>query len=221
MQRWLYPFERRLLRRRRGRLAAALILAFICLLLCDRAVYHALAVGPDRLPALEGKDWYRTLRSAGTLLPWLFLAAGLTLQGAAAAITSRARSTSIPGLLILASAALAGALAELLQVLTGRIRPNHTDGVCRFKGLLERFANPDNLCFPSSHAAVAFGAAFMVLFLYPRAGWVAILLAAGCGLTRLLAGAHFASDVFAAAVLGYATASLLRPAQDRRGLLLP
>jgi membrane-associated phospholipid phosphatase len=80
-----------------------------------------------------------------------------------------------------------------------------------YRGLLERFRDTSGLGLPSSHAAVAFAAGFMVWFVYPRAGPVALAVAAGCGLTRMLAGAHFGTDVFVAGVVGYAIARLLRP----------
>jgi membrane-associated phospholipid phosphatase len=56
---------------------------------------------------------------------------------------------------------------------------------------------------------VAFGAAFMLAYLFPRARWVWFALAAGCGITRVLARAHFVSDVVVAAVAALATTALL------------
>jgi membrane-associated phospholipid phosphatase len=216
MSRWLYPFERRVAWGRVRRLAIATLLVFLVLLLLDRGLFHALYVGDARLEALEGRDWYRTLRVIGTLWLWAPLCGALLLAGAPRIRDGAAR--------ILVSAVLAGLAAEVLQVLAGRLRPNGNDGEHRFRGLIERFSNPDDLAFPSSHAAVAFGAACMAAFLWPRAGVVAVAMAVACGWTRLMSGAHFASDVFGAAVLGYAIARLLRPGGwwgDRRGLLLP
>jgi membrane-associated phospholipid phosphatase len=40
--------------------------------------------------------------------------------------------------------------------------------------------------------------------LFPRAKWVFYALAWGCGLTRILAHAHFVSDVTFGALLGWA-----------------
>jgi membrane-associated phospholipid phosphatase len=61
----------------------------------------------------------------------------------------------------------------------------------------------------SSHVGVAFGALAMLALLFPRTRPVCFALAAGCALSRVLAGAHFLSDVTVAAVLGIATAALL------------
>jgi membrane-associated phospholipid phosphatase len=216
MSKWLYPFERRILRDRLRRSAIALLVAFLILLFLDSTIYHRTATtGAEAIGRLESHDWYRALRIAGTLWLWVPLCVAWMLAAPARAVS---------GARTLASAALAGVCAEILQVVTGRLRPNQTDGAHAFKGLVERFQNPDNLAFPSSHTAVAFGAAFAVYFLFPRAGLVALLIALGCGYTRLAAGAHFASDVFGAAVVGYAVARLLRRggwAGSRQGLLLP
>jgi membrane-associated phospholipid phosphatase len=56
---------------------------------------------------------------------------------------------------------------------------------------------------------VAFGAAWMLSYLFPRARWVWITLAAGCGLSRVLAQAHFVSDVVVAALAAFATTTWL------------
>jgi membrane-associated phospholipid phosphatase len=233
VSRWLYPFERRLLWRRRLLWWGGIALVFVVLLLLDRAAFHFLFVGADpelgegRLHRIEGKDWYKAFRTVGTLWPWIFLCAGLALHGFSLrrAQLARAADSLISGaILILTAAVASGLLAEILQVLTGRLRPKDTGGEHIFRGLIDRLSNSDGVGFPSSHAAVAFGAAFMIYFLWPGAGFAALIAAALCGLTRLLSGAHFVTDIFAAAVLGYAMGRILRPGSWhglRRGLLLP
>jgi membrane-associated phospholipid phosphatase len=67
----------------------------------------------------------------------------------------------------------------------------------------ERTWSGAGLAFPSSHAAVAFGGAAILARLYPRARWVGYTLAVGCAATRVLARAHFLSDVVFAAGLGW------------------
>jgi membrane-associated phospholipid phosphatase len=49
----------------------------------------------------------------------------------------------------------------------------------------------------------------MVARQYPRAGWVAYLLAAGTAIGRLSAQAHFLSDVVGGALVGWAVATML------------
>jgi membrane-associated phospholipid phosphatase len=63
--------------------------------------------------------------------------------------------------------------------------------------------------FPSTHAIVAFAGAFAMARLSPRSGPVWLALGAGCGLTRLLDGRHFLSDVVAAAVLAWGIVAIL------------
>jgi membrane-associated phospholipid phosphatase len=64
---------------------------------------------------------------------------------------------------------------------------------------------------------VAFGAAFALWRWSPAAGAAALALALGCSATRLLSGAHFVSDVYAAAVLSWAGATLAWWAADALG----
>jgi membrane-associated phospholipid phosphatase len=56
---------------------------------------------------------------------------------------------------------------------------------------------------------VAFGAAAILARLFPRAKVVWYAAAVGCAVSRLLAHAHFLSDVVAAAIIGVAIAALL------------
>ena len=58
----------------------------------------------------------------------------------------------------------------------------------------------------------------MLARLYPRARWLWYALAAGCALTRVLARAHFLSDVTLAAIIGWAVAALLWRCYRRRDL---
>ena len=56
--------------------------------------------------------------------------------------------------------------------------------------------------FPSDHASAAFGIAFGVLFVVRRAGVVFLVCAVLIGASRVLAGMHYPSDVFAGALIG-------------------
>jgi membrane-associated phospholipid phosphatase len=227
MSRWLYPFERRRLFRARLAWLVAIALAFLVLLAFDGCAFIALYVGSEeQVHRLEGRDWYRAFRSIGTLWPWLLICSALALQGRRVKRVARDAGDRMinSAILILASAVASGLAAEVLQVLTGRLRPRDTGGAIRFRGLFERFTNSDGLGFPSSHTAVAFGAAFMVWFFWPAAGLVSLLGAGLCGLTRLMAGGHFLSDVLGAALVGYAMSRLMRPGSWRgaeRGPYLP
>jgi membrane-associated phospholipid phosphatase len=73
---------------------------------------------------------------------------------------------------------------------------------------------------PSSHTLVAFAGAFALARLFPRARWVFYALAAGCGLTRVMATAHYLSDTVVAACVAWAVVAavhqrMLSPQGDR------
>ena len=58
-------------------------------------------------------------------------------------------------------------------------------------------------CFPSGHTASAFAGAAVFANRYPRYQWLAWLCAGSIGASRMTTRAHYPSDVFAGAALGY------------------
>ena len=238
MSTWLYPFERRVRWDKRRRLFIALIVGYFIVWLLDRVLFRALFVGrginesdplkrltlyDDARRSFENKDWVETLRAAGYLPVWIAVGVALLLAfrpWRMISPTPAAARRAWGGLLVVVAAAIAGGLAEALKPLVGRLRPLFTEGRHIFRHVEGIPDERLSYGMASSHAGVAFGAAFALLFLYGPPGWVAIVVAAGCGLTRMMAGAHFATDVYVAAALGYAAARLLIP-REREGLLLP
>jgi membrane-associated phospholipid phosphatase len=136
----------------------------------------------------------RMLRSMGFLPLWLVTAAALWLE-------TRDRRRA----LLLAAVPTAGGIAdEVLKLVLRRERPGLHDGVYVFRAFGDRpFADVD-FGLPSSEAVVAFSAAWLLCRLYPKAWPVWIALAAGCAMARVLAQAHFLSDVTVGAVVAYA-----------------
>jgi len=165
-------------------------------LLVDRWVYLNV-----QNPTVYDHDWGRLLRVMGFAGTWIAIAAFVRLHGGA---TAARRAW-----LVFWSPVVAGAIAELAKLAVRRERPAIHDGFYGFRPFDERTWNAAGLSFPSSHAAVAFGGAAMLARLYPRARWVGYTLAAGCAITRLLARAHFVSDVVFAAGLGWLAAWVL------------
>lgn len=206
----------------------AVTAGFVVVSLLDRAIYFGLRwqASPGVKP-LEVRDWYQFLRQAGYLPTWIVIGVAIVLfdarragrvgpsVGPAASLWARARR----GAALMLGAALSGAAAEILKLLIGRERPEGPGGVFQgyvFRPLLDGFRDGSNLGLPSSHAAVAFGGAFVLMRLFPGVWPAALAAALGCGVSRLLAGAHFASDVYAAALVAYACSAgvcrlLLRP----------
>lgn len=148
--------------------------------------------------AVFERGWYQALRSVGYLPTWIVVAI-------VAAVLLRVRDRAERVALLVLAPAAAGALAEVLKLVLGRERPTET-GAHVWRGLFSGFDDGSNLGLPSSHAAVAFGGAWAVALLWPRLKGLAVALACGCGLTRMLTGDHFLSDVVAAGLLGYGSA---------------
>lgn len=178
----------------------------LCLLI-DPLVHRLVAIEPSAKPDLEDSDTYQVFRQAGWLLPWIFLIAAFAGHRwwSARWRLRQLRDTTTP---LAFAIIIAGGVAELLKRLIGKERPG-PDGEITFKPLLDAFSDDINLGLPSSHAAVAFAAAFALARLYPGSGIPLVLLAIGTGFSRIYVGAHFLSDVVAGAAIAYATVWLI------------
>lgn len=177
-------------------LSAVFLLGLVALTLADKWVFTTMRVG-DR-EAIERKDWYQFLRAIGYLPVWIAIGAAMIAHD----VARRAGGPLRRGGLVALGAALGGGAAELLKVVLPRQRPINNgfeDGTYIWGTPFEVFQGVGNHGLASSHVGVAFGGAIVVAMLFPGSGWVAIPLALGCGLTRLLTGAHFATDVYIAA----------------------
>lgn len=188
---------------RRGFVVAlAWVLALLATSLLDQWIWRNCMV---HNPRVFVTDTYHFLRQAGFLPVWVALGVSMWL------IERRPRR----GVLIMLSAALSGAAAELAKTLIQRLRPGAT-GEYLFGWSLRGLDTPGAEALlrtgygtVSSHAAVAFGAAFMLMYLFPRAAVIPLGLAVGCAATRLISGVHFASDIVAAAGCAYGISRLL------------
>lgn len=161
------------------------------------------------LDDVYGKDWGRMFRVMGFAPLWLLGSIALVLSDWPLRLERGARSAWLRGSLLLGSVAASGILGELLKLLFRRERPGAHDGAYVFRAFSDRPFYSGGLALPSSHSIVAFGAACMLARLFPRAAPVWYFLAVGCGLTRVMAHAHFVSDVAAAALVAWAVAALL------------
>lgn len=178
-------------------IAAGLLIA--ASLLLDRWAFEHVVF--DR--TLE-EDWGRLLRAMGYLPTWIVAGFALWLHERSTVAAAKRRA-----LLLISSPIVAGLAAEALKLVFRRIRPLAAEGEYVFRSFAERPFSTGGLALPSSHAMVAFGAAAMLAYLFPRARWVWFGLAAGCGLTRVLGRAHFLSDVVVGAVAAVATTAIL------------
>lgn len=151
-----------------------------------------------RIDNVHGEDWGRMLRVMGFVPLWIAAGAALMLHEQ----TPLRRIARSRGGLIIAGSIVGGIAAELAKLIVRRRRPGEL-GEYLFRPFTERPLSTGGLGMPSSHALVAFGAAAVLSRIYPRARIVWWGLAWGCGLTRVASGAHFLSDVVAAAVIGW------------------
>jgi len=172
--------------------------ATVATLLLDPWAYNHLV-----MPSVYDHDWGRLLRVYGSLVLWAPLALCVWVEA-----RGRAGGDRKAGLLLLGPV-VAGAVAEVVKLVVRRERPGLHDGAYAFRGFGDRPFYTGDIGFPSSHAMVAFAGAAVLARLFPRTAPVVYLLAAGCGLTRILARAHFASDVVAGAIGGWAVVALL------------
>jgi membrane-associated phospholipid phosphatase len=157
-----------------------------------------------RVERVYEKDWGRMLRVMGFVPLWLSAAMALALHERT---PGRELLRSRAGLLAITPIA-GGILAELLKLLFRRLRPGEL-GEYVLRPFTERTFSTGGLGLPSSHALVAFSAAAILSRIFPRAWPVWWVLAWGCGLTRVAAGAHFLSDIVVAALVGWATGAVL------------
>lgn len=202
------PLERRDRRRRRWRLLAVLAVGFVVLTLLDVPLAHMLYIA-DR-HSIESADVYRLVRVVGSFWTWVLVAVVLQLHDR---VNTRSGSALLAPL-------CAGLTAELLKIIVVRERPVDEgilrDGWYVFRTPFSGFVNGYNLGFPSSHTAVAFAGCLVLAAWMPRARWVFVLLAAGCGLSRMLPGSHFATDVYVGALIGWWWARVYEPLPARR-----
>ncbi|MBL8986246.1 MAG: phosphatase PAP2 family protein [Gemmatimonadetes bacterium] len=155
------------------------------------------------IPSANDRDWGRLLRVMGFAPTWLVVSAILWLEarGQSAESAAALRTTAVA---IIAAVALGGLGAEALKLLVRRERPDPTIATYVFRPFAVDPWSTRRLGFPSSHAAVAFAGASALAFRFRKAAPILLGLAAGCGLTRVFAGAHFLSDVAGAGVFGSA-----------------
>lgn len=204
LMRYRAPAERRAHRRAAWRIAVLLVLAFALLTLLDPWLARVLFV-EDRRP-LQNSDLDRLLRVVGTLWVWMLLMWIVRLHDR---VWDRAGSLFFAPI-------VAGLCAEGLKLVIARERPTADietlpTGGYAFRGLMTGFSDATNLGFPSSHAAVAFAGCLTLAAWMPRARWVFFALAVGCGAGRMMIGAHYATDVFVGALIGWAWARFFEP----------
>ncbi|MGH7193299.1 MAG: phosphatase PAP2 family protein [Candidatus Saccharimonadales bacterium] len=178
-----------------------LMLALACLaLLADLPVARWAA----------GRDYPRAVRELMSIAEALGHGVGVTLIVVTIFVLDPAARRRLPR--FIAAVALGGLGANVVKLLIARDRPGAVDllnvEVVRTFGDWLPLAHNGSLhqSFPSAHTATAVAMALMLSALYPR-GWRLFgTLAALVAAQRVLSGAHFLSDVWAGAAVGWLVA---------------
>jgi undecaprenyl-diphosphatase len=112
------------------------------------------------------------------------------------------------------SALLALGIAHVLADLVARPRPyvTHAHEAHLF------IAQSHDPSFPSDHATAAFAIAVALLLRHRKAGLLALVLAVGVSLARVVVGTHYPTDVLAGAAIGTAAALVMWHPSVRRPL---
>jgi len=172
--------------------------------LLDRWAFHHVVVRD-----VYNHDWGRMLRVVGYYPTWVLAALALALHDWVPRTRAGWRAAMRRGGVLFWSPAVAGIAAEAVKLVVRRERPNMTDGLYVFRALADRPFSSKGFGLPSSHTAVAFGAAAALARLFPRARPVWYGIAVGCALTRVGSGAHFLSDVVVGALIGWLSAWMI------------
>lgn len=142
---------------------------------------------------------------------------------------NEARSTNTPvaqaqlqrrlhaGIFMIASMAISGLLVNGLKIAIGRPRPklflyDHVTGLAPFQRAL------DDCSFPSGHSQSIWAAMLALAWIYPRGRVAFFAIAVTVAASRVIIGAHYASDVIAGSYLAFAVAFLARRWFEREGL---
>ena len=171
---------------------------FVLLHWVDRPAYEVVVTHDA-----SEKDWHRMFRAAGSFWPWLMVALSFLLLDWRLGDGGERHRSFTRAVMLFVPAAAAGGLAELMKILIRRERPRVGAGEYVFRSWGELFEG-GGMGLPSSHTAVAFGAATILSYMYPRAIPVWAAVAVGCGVVRVLnhAHSHFVTDVYLGAVVG-------------------
>jgi membrane-associated phospholipid phosphatase len=112
-----------------------------------------------------------------------------------------------------------GLISALLKRSIGRGRPETWTEAAPLAFQPFNWTAYDWQGFPSGHSTTSFALAMVVAFLWPRAFWVAMVLAATVALSRVVIGEHYPTDIVAGAVLGVMGAYAVRALFARNGWL--
>lgn len=174
----------------------------------DRAIWLLVSSGgAARFEWLETVQPWASLvlpvKYYGHIVVWVVVALAMVMSTWTKSDTSRVMVGVRRGVFVLLSALAGGGLAEGVKLLTRRMRPEASDGFYAFRSLAGEWWSTSGLGLASSHAAVAFAGALALGLILPRIRRALFALAIACAMERVLAGAHYPSDVYVGAGCGF------------------
>lgn len=194
----------------RARIVGGAILFIVGLLLIvavEAPLYHWLRSLRDSI----GTNMLELFKSFGFWGFWVLAAAALVMQDLPNQGLRGWQAVFRRAGFLLGSALMSGLAAEILKIFIRRERPQgalfqHSI----FRAWSGDVLRSNDLSTPSSHAAVAFGAAWALWFLFPRPKLVWFALACACSFSRVVEEAHLPGDIYIAAWLSFVVAYVLR-----------
>jgi lipid A 4'-phosphatase len=178
--------------------------------------FHDFSPSPKTPWPLGYEQPWHWLYRFGVLPGWFLGVGGLAIT-VAGCFWSKLRQYRDAGLFFALMLALGPGLLinSVLKPYWGRPRPHRTipfGGPSEFLPVWSKGEGAENLSFPSGHASMGFylmAPAFVLYRRRPRWATAFLCLGLGCGalmgLTRIVAGSHFASDVLWSAGIVYFT----------------
>lgn len=200
------------------RFFAISLLIFSALIFTDEPVTRWVGSLPPIVDSIFG---YITKIGSAT---WILLPALLGMIFAPLAIKSgkflslnqRLHTVTLLSTYIFFVTAGPGLLANLLKRLIGRARPLHLDeyGLFSFQPVFNDWTFQ---AIPSGHTTVVFAFAMGVIFLLPKLRWWMMAFALLGGISRIMVGVHYPTDVFAGILTGIIAAYAVRNYWLHRG----
>lgn len=199
---------------------AVVVAIFLCLVFLDAPVSRWVADAPQwvRDPFMIitrfGKsDWMLIPALVGALGFYAFsrISKDILRQ-------QQARLLAALSAFVLAGIGLPGLTANLLKRSIGRARPMSIEevGIFHFVPVINGSTYQS---FPSGHTTTIFALAAVIMFFWPKTAWWVLIGAALVGLSRVMVGVHFPTDVFGGILVGTFGAFAVRNYCASRGWL--
>ncbi|MEM1038615.1 MAG: phosphatase PAP2 family protein [Pseudomonadota bacterium] len=171
------------------------------------------------------RQFFRIITDLGTS-GWILVTTGMAaIFLACPNLSARDRATRVRWanwhgdlLFVFSTVAVTGILASLIKNTIGRARPRHLDALGAYEFDFAAFTS-GFASFPSGHSTT-FGAFCACLcLLFPRATPVWVAFGITGGVSRMMVGAHYASDVIAGLLFGSVLTILFARWLSRRNIL--